>query len=194
MNRDLVADVAAEDAWDKLKRAVAEHDMDDAKEAIQEYVKALDGVITYRELQEAMIDQGINLFLIATERSLVSVFTNMDLQGNMGKKYSISYRFSEKPDRPREADSFPQSREELLARLDEAGEIVNSGRSLCRNCGELGHISKHCTQEVEKPEQPKITCHNCGEDGHRVRDCTSPKPLKYGHLANKISRSATKSR
>ncbi|KAF4511954.1 hypothetical protein G6O67_001150 [Ophiocordyceps sinensis] len=180
VNRDHVADLTPEDAWAKLERAVVERDMDDTKEAIQEYVKALDGAITYRELQEAMIDHGIKLFLIATERSLVSVFTNMDLQGNMGKRFSISYRFSEQPDRPREADSFPKSREELLARLDEAGEIVNSGRPLCRNCGELGHVAKFCSEEkFEKPDQPKIACNNCGEDGHRIRDCPKPRVDKF---------------
>lgn len=174
INRDHIADLSPEEAWEKLQRAVAERDLDDTKEAVQEYVKSLAGAISYRDLQEAMLEKGINLFFIATERDLVKVFTNMDLQGNMGKKYSISYRFSEKPDRPREAESFPKSREELLERLDNAGEVVNSGQSMCRNCGEIGHTSKFCTQEkVEKPDMPKICCNNCDEEGHRLRDCTS---------------------
>lgn len=118
-----------------------------------------------------MIAEGINLFFIAMEKSLVNVFTNMDLQGNMKKKYSISYRFSEMPDRPREAGSFPKTREELLNRLDDAGEVVDSGQFACHNCGELGHTAKLCTQERTKPGRPKIICTNCEEEGHRLRDC-----------------------
>ncbi|KAJ6440389.1 zinc finger domain-containing protein [Purpureocillium lavendulum] len=180
VNRDHVADMSPDEAWAKIEKAVAERDVDDAKEAVQEYVKSLDGSITYRELQEGLMDKGVNLFLVATERSLVTVFTNMDLQGNMGKKYSISYRFSDKPDRPREAESFPKSRDELLARLDDAGEVVNSGRSKCHNCGELGHVAKFCTEErTEKREQPKILCSNCNEEGHRLRDCPKPRVDKF---------------
>ncbi|KYK60393.1 hypothetical protein DCS_01530 [Drechmeria coniospora] len=189
INRDHVADVSPDTAWAKLEKAVAERDADDTKAAVQEYVKAIGGVITYRELQEAMFDKGINLFLIATERSLVTVFTNMDLQGNMGKKYSISYRFSEKPDRPREADSFPKSRDELLARLEDAGEVVDSGKVMCRNCGELGHPSNksgHKATECEEPpnldnvecrkcnERSKVQCSNCQEYGHTKVRCNKP--------------------
>ncbi|PWI75307.1 zinc finger domain-containing protein [Purpureocillium lilacinum] len=180
VNRDHVADLSPDEAWDKIKKAVLERDVDDAKEAVQEYVKATGGAITYRELQEGLFNEGVDLFLIATERTLVTVFTNMDLQGNMGKKFSISYRFTDKPDRPREAESFPKSREELLARLDDAGEVVNSGRSKCHNCGELGHVAKFCTEErTDKPEQPKISCTNCNEEGHRLRDCPQPRVDKF---------------
>ena len=61
INRDNVADVDPEEAWKKLIQAVKERDADDAKEAVQEYTKALDGKVTYRELQQALIDQGIGL-------------------------------------------------------------------------------------------------------------------------------------
>ncbi|KAJ3502136.1 hypothetical protein NM208_g16789 [Fusarium decemcellulare] len=180
INRDHIADMSQDEAWDKLKQAVVERDMDDAKEAVQEYVKAVDGAITYRELQEALIDQKIGLWLIATERPLIQVFANMDLQGNMGKKYTVSYRFTEKADRPREIEGWPKDREELLSRLDDAGEIVDKGIPLCTNCKELGHISKFCTQEkMERSDGPKISCVNCGEDGHRVRDCPQPRVDKF---------------
>ncbi|PHH86827.1 hypothetical protein CDD83_9697 [Cordyceps sp. RAO-2017] len=180
INRDHVADMPADTAWAKLVKAVAERDMDDTKEAVQEYIKAVGDAMTYRELQEALFAQDIKLFLIPIERPLVGVFTNMDLQGNMGKKYSITYRFSETPARPREAESFPENRDVLLDRLNDAGEVVDSGRSLCHNCGELGHISKTCPQErVEKPERPKIACSNCGADGHRLRDCPQPRVDKF---------------
>lgn len=172
VNRDHVKDVSPDDAWDKLKVAVSERDADDVKEALQEYVKATGGEVTYRELQQAFIDSGINLWLIASERSLINVFANMDLQGNMGKKYTVSYRFSEQPQRPRERDGWPSTREELLSRLDDAGEVVEVGIPKCLNCKELGHTSKFCPQEkLERTDTRNTNCYNCGMDGHRVRDC-----------------------
>ncbi|KAI8403246.1 hypothetical protein FOFC_16683 [Fusarium oxysporum] len=176
INRDHVADVSADDAWNKIKQAAIKRDVDDAKEAVEEYIKAVDGDITYRQLQEALIDQGIGLWLIPTERSLIQVFTNMDLQGHIDKKYTISYRFVEQADRPRELEGWPKSRDELLSRLDDAGEVVDRGVPLCLNCKELGHISKFCTQEkTERSDAVKISCFNCGADGHRVRDCPEPR-------------------
>ncbi|KAG6040671.1 hypothetical protein E4U41_007450 [Claviceps citrina] len=180
INRDHIADVSPDDALDKIRAAALERDVDDAKEGIQEYVKAVGGDVNYSQLQTMFINEGINLWFIATERPLVNVFTNMDLQGNTGKKYSISYRFSEKPDRPREMEAWPKSREEILARLEDAGEVVDSGQRRCHNCGELGHSSKFCTQE--KPEtnaQPVISCSNCGAEGHRLRDCAEPRVDKH---------------
>lgn len=172
INRDHIADVTPDDAIAKLKRAASERDADDAKEAVQEYVKAVGGDITYKDLQNVIIDKGIGVWFIAMERELVNVFTNMDLQGNTGKKYSISYRFSDKPERPREAEAWPKSKEEILSRLEDAGDVVDSGMRKCNNCGELGHSSKFCTEEkVEKAEAPKISCYNCGQEGHRLRDC-----------------------
>ncbi|PHH66920.1 hypothetical protein CDD81_5272 [Ophiocordyceps australis] len=179
VNRDHVADMSPDEAWAKLRSAVAERDVDDVKEAINEYVKAVNADITFRELQEALLDNGIKLFLIATEKPLMKVLTNMDLQGNLGKKYSISYRFSEYADRPREVESFPKTREELLARLDDAGDIVNKGVPLCRNCDELGHISKYCPKEKVIFERPKIICSNCNLEGHRIRDCKEPRKDKF---------------
>ncbi|KAL6921944.1 hypothetical protein ACHAP8_008803 [Fusarium lateritium] len=176
INRDHIADVDPETAWQKIKAAVAERDVDDAKEAVNEYIKSMHGEITYRQLQEAFIDNGIGLWLISTERTLVQVFTNMDLQGNVDKKYTVSYRFTEQADRPREIEGWPKNREEILERLDDAGEIVDRGLPLCSNCKELGHISKYCTQEkMERADAPKIACYNCGADGHRVRDCPEPR-------------------
>ncbi|KAG6001860.1 hypothetical protein E4U21_003757 [Claviceps maximensis] len=176
INRDHIADVSPDDALDKIKIAARERDVDDVKEAVQEYVKAVGGDVNYHQLQTMFIDEHVNLWLISTERQLVNVFTNMDLQGNTGKKYSISYRFSETPERPRETEGWPKSRAEILERLEDAGEIVDSGQRRCHNCGEVGHSTKLCTQErTETNAQLVISCSNCGTEGHRLRDCPEPR-------------------
>ncbi|KAG6107085.1 hypothetical protein E4U31_000344 [Claviceps sp. LM219 group G6] len=176
INRDHIADVTPDDALEKIKIAASQRDVDDVKEAVQEYIKSVHGEVNYHELQNMFINQDVNLWLIATERQLVNVFTNMDLQGNTGKKYTISYRFSEKPERPREIEGWPKSRAELLDRLHDAGEVVDSGQIRCHICREVGHAARFCTQErAETNAQPAISCSNCAAEGHRLRDCPEPR-------------------
>ncbi|KAL7801179.1 hypothetical protein V8C43DRAFT_273502 [Trichoderma afarasin] len=181
VNRDHVADTTPDAAWDKLKQAARERDVDDAKEAIEEYVKALAGEVTYRQIQERLVEENVKIFLISTQRELIDTFTNMDLQGNIDKKYSVSVRFSDKPERPREINVWPDGIDEILSRLDDAGMVVDRGVPKCYNCGELGHTSKGCSQEkVEhNSEKPKISCYNCNAEGHRVRDCPEPRVDKF---------------
>lgn len=170
IDRSHVADTTPDDAWNELEQAIKERDMDDAKAAIEKYSKACPDM-TYVQLQEGIFDQGLNLFLIAKERELLPTYTNMDLQGNLNKKYSISYRFSDQPQRPKEADAWPSTREEILSRLDNAGIVVEQSVPYCTNCQEMGHIRKHCKVEQDSNERPTIMCYNCNETGHRVRDC-----------------------
>jgi hypothetical protein len=181
LDRDDVAIISIEEAWEKLKRAAQDSDIDDAKEALQEYVKAnqIQGVkATYKEIQEACIGQAINFWMIATERELLPVFTNMDLQGNLGKKYSVSYRFSKDPRKPIERDGWPASMDELLNRLEDAGDIVDRRLPRCIRCGEMGHTTKTCTEEkVERPGPNP--CPNCGAEGHRLRACPEPIVDKF---------------
>ncbi|KAI1362565.1 hypothetical protein F5Y08DRAFT_329990 [Xylaria arbuscula] len=171
IDRSNVEEVDAENAWDKIIQGVQEKDMDDVKEAIQQYVKACPNS-TYVQLENAFRCQGIELYLIALEnQSMMSTLTNMDLQGNLDKKYRVNYRFSVNPARPRERELWPKDKEENLVRLEDAGEPVSRGLTKCNNCNELGHMSKNCPQEKFEKERVVIMCFNCGEAGHRVRDC-----------------------
>ena len=131
--------------------------------------------MTYLEFQEALISQHMELYLIALERPLLPSYTNMDLQGNLYKKYTVSFRFSDKPSRPRETEGWPADREELLDRLQDAGEVVETGIPQCSNCKEIGHTKKHCQAEVieNSTSRPEIKCINCDCVGHRMRDCMS---------------------
>jgi hypothetical protein len=164
-------DKSVEDAWAMIRKGAAERDSDDVKEAVQIYIKASPDT-TYPELEQAFRKQGIGLHLIALEKtSLAMTLTNMDLQGNMDKKYTVSYRFSNKPARPREAEGWPTP-EENIERLADAGDVVDRGLSKCNNCNELGHTSRSCPQEkMENADRVVIKCFNCDSEGHRVRDC-----------------------
>ncbi|KAI0407688.1 hypothetical protein F4802DRAFT_522851 [Xylaria palmicola] len=171
IDRSHIQEVDVEVAWDKISEAVQELDMDDVKEAIQQYVKACPDT-TYQELEKAFRDQDIGVYLIAMEsQSMISTLTNMDLQGNLDKKYRVNYRFGENPVRPRERELWPSNPKENIERLADAGEPVSRGLTKCTNCNELGHISKNCPQEKMEKERVVIMCFNCNEPGHRMRDC-----------------------
>ncbi|KAL2133008.1 hypothetical protein VTI74DRAFT_979 [Chaetomium olivicolor] len=179
IDRDHLPDMNTEEAWELIQRAVKERDIDDVKEAIQIYVKAAPEA-KYEELERAFRDQDIPLYLIAIEKPLAATFVNMDLQGNLGKKYTVTYRFQWNPPRPRDRELWPKDVEENIERLKDAGEVVYGGLPQCGNCNEVGHISKSCPQEkVEKTNVVEITCYNCGETGHRVRDCPTPRVDKF---------------
>jgi hypothetical protein len=180
MTRDDVDDIPAEKAWEELVAAIKEREVEDCKAAVQKYLKQ-EPSMTYVQLQAALEENKQELFLIPLEKKLIRTLTNMDLQGNLGKKYSISYRFSIMPSRPREMEGWPQDMQEILARLEDAGEVVPNGMSLCTNCREVGHISKNCPQEKEeRTDKPVIQCFNCSEVGHRFRDCKADRKDKYG--------------
>ena len=174
IDRSHIKNVEPDEAWALLAQAIKERDIDDVKDALNKYLKHYP-MMTYVELHEALRAQEMNMWLIATERQLLHTFTNMDLQGNVGKKYTVSYRFSKTPERPREAPGWPTSDEEILERLTDAGEVVDSGARKCRNCDEIGHMTKDCPNEKTERDRVSIMCINCNEVGHRVRDCEFTK-------------------
>lgn len=161
-----------------IRAAAVEKDLDDVKAAFLMYVKACPDV-TYVEMEQMFRNENIGVYLIGVERTDLSVtLTNMDLQGNLDRKYTITFRFQDKPSRPREKTIWPANTEENLTRLAEGGEPVARGIPLCMNCRELGHTSRICpTERIENTEQAAVACHNCGSEGHRLRDCKTQFPF-----------------
>ncbi|VBB76439.1 Putative DNA-binding protein [Podospora comata] len=178
VDRSEIPDKTTDEAWELIKTAVAERDIDDLKAAVQIYVKSQPDC-TYQQLESAFRGHDLGVWLIALERPTVSTLTNMDLQGNLGKKYTVSYRFSPNPARPREREGWPETEEERMERLADAGELVAGGLPKCRNCDQLGHISKHCKEDKRENERIQVKCYNCDEVGHRVRDCPTPRVDKF---------------
>ncbi|KAJ0164470.1 DNA-binding protein HEXBP [Colletotrichum tanaceti] len=191
IDRSTVPDIDADKAWAEINLAIEERDGIEAQEAVQKYLKHFPDM-TYVELEMAFRSQDMGIYLIATERVLAPTHTNMDLQGNLEKKYTVQYRFSAQPDRQREKAAWPSSPEENMARLEDAGEPVSRLMQKCSNCNELGHISKSCPQDAMEKARVTITCYNCGEEGHRVRDCPTPRVDKFackncGQSGHKVS-------
>lgn len=124
-----------------METASKKGDLDDFKEALQKYTKATPDV-TYVQLENAFRSQDFKVYLIATEKELAATYTNVDLQGNLDKKFTVSYRLSANPQRPKEKIAWPSSPQENLARLEDAGEVEDRKVIKCRNCEQLGHNSK----------------------------------------------------
>ncbi len=171
VDREGVPDVMPDLAWEELVTAARERDLDDVKTAVDKYLKALP-TTTFVDLEKAFRAQDLSVHLIAFEREIAATYTNMDLQGNLDRKYTVSYRLSANPMRPKEAEGWPASPEENIERLRDAGIPVDRGIPKCSNCDQLGHTSRSCPEEKqENVDRASVKCFNCDGVGHRVRDC-----------------------
>ena len=89
---------------------------------------------SYLQMEKSFRDHNMPIWIIALEKELSSTYSNMDLTGALGKKYTANLRFSPQPLRPKEKDGWPESQEENLARLADCGRPVDRGIMKCRNC------------------------------------------------------------
>ncbi|KUI61742.1 ATP-dependent RNA helicase glh-4 [Cytospora mali] len=180
IDRSHLPEMTGEEAWKLLEMAIIEKDLDEVKETIQIYAKAQPDT-TFVELEKALRAQGYGLYLIPKERTNLSItLTNMDLQGNLCKKYTVNYRFSDKPLRHSEREGWPENHDQVLERLADAGDVVPwVGKPKCNNCEKLGHTSKNCPEDKIEAERTVVKCYNCNEEGHRIRDCPTPRVDKF---------------
>ena len=136
-------------------------------------------------MEKGFRSQDIKVYLIGMEKELALTYTNMDLQGNLDKKYTVNWRFSDKPARPKENEFWPKTPEENLERLADAGVPVDRGvpkwsvsllsvvvihfaKCFSNNCDTLGHTSRSCPQEkMENADRAILKCYNCDGEGHR---------------------------
>ncbi|CAK7274266.1 hypothetical protein SEPCBS119000_006082 [Sporothrix epigloea] len=178
---DAIPTESPDTALEMLRTAAAKREIDDVKAAFLMYVKACPEV-TYPVMEQMFRHEKIGVYLIALERTDGSVtLTNMDLQGNLDRKYTVTMRFNNQPSRPREKAVWPVTVEENIKRLADAGELVARGIPQCNNCHELGHSMRSCPNErIERKDQVTVACQNCGCVGHRMRDCTALRVNRFG--------------
>jgi len=75
----------------------------------------------------------------------------VNLQGKPDQKYVVKFQFGSKPKRSGLVGALiAANAEENLARLDEAGFIMDGVKPYCARCKQTGHIVKACPEE--KPE------------------------------------------
>ena len=147
-----------------LKAASTDKDLDDFKDAVKILTKAVPEY-TYQQLEKEFRKRGFKVYIIAMEKDTGETWTNVDLQGEIGKKFAVGYFFSEKAQRPNLAAKWPPTPEENMERLGDAGVPMDRGVEKCNNCGELGHTVRKCPQDLMPIERTTVTCALCGEQG-----------------------------
>lgn len=87
----------------------------------------------------------MNTFLIAKKQDIAKTHTIVNLQGQIDQTYALSIQLAAKPRRAKFAEGWPESPEENMTRLTEAGFIMDRMIEVCNNCGgkfDLLHISR----------------------------------------------------
>ncbi len=149
--------MSAEDAWEALQKADEERDLDDFREvgdgkrsshtdtdvsaqAFKIYSKAAADA-TYDELETAFRINHFNTYLIATENELPKTHTYVNLQGELNRTYKIGFHLSPKPKRETAKQGWPETPEENLERLKNAGMPMERGIPKCARCDGKSFIS-----------------------------------------------------
>ncbi|KAH4029336.1 hypothetical protein HBI70_193480 [Parastagonospora nodorum] len=161
------------DAWTALVDSAKAKDLDAFRVCLRAYARALKDDFDLPGVETALREDDLGVYLIAKKQDIAANMTIVDLIGNAKRENVLSVQLSAKPRRAKMAQGWPESPEQNLERLASCGYVEDIGVPLCGNCGELGHIRKHCKQEVpeEVSVQPGVECVYCKEPGHRARDC-----------------------
>ncbi|KAI2730338.1 transcriptional regulator family: Zinc finger, CCHC-type [Penicillium roqueforti] len=177
---NLVADMLPQEGWAAMKKASDERDLDDFREALKIYSKAVPNA-TWADIEKKMREDNFNIYIIAMEAEVDDVMSLIDLQGVLDREYVIGFFFNPKASRGHLRDRWPADAEENLERMKSAGIPYERKVPKCLNCGELGHISRSCKEErAEGNDRVEIKCSNCEGAGHRVRDCRQQRKHKHG--------------
>ncbi|EKV07127.1 Zinc knuckle transcription factor (CnjB), putative [Penicillium digitatum PHI26] len=165
---NLVADMLPHEAWAAMKKASDERDLDDFREALKIYSKAVPHA-TWGDIERKMREDKFNIYIIAMEAEVDDVMSLIDLQGVLDRKFVIGFFFSPKASRGHLRDRWPADAEENVQRMNNAGIPYERKVPKCLNCGGLGHISRSCKEErADGNERVEIKCSNCDGLGHRL--------------------------
>ncbi|KAL8926999.1 MAG: hypothetical protein Q9208_002544 [Pyrenodesmia sp. 3 TL-2023] len=182
---DKIADLPIEEAWENVvktaKEAVESRDLDDFREALKVYTKAVKD-ISYQEIERSFRTNDIGIFLIGTEPQsgeISDTHTLVNLAGKRDCKYKVGFFFKKTPRTAKMAEGWPSSEEENLERLKDAGVPYERGVPKCLRCKEMGHTSKDCKEERQEFGAAATKCFNCDEEGHRARDCKAVRVDRF---------------
>ncbi|KAM0117051.1 hypothetical protein ACP6JC_006374 [Aspergillus fumigatus] len=169
-----IPDKLPEEAWAALKKASNERDLEDFREGLKVYSKAVPQA-TFVDIEKKMREENFNIYLIAMEKPVEDSIRLINLQGKLNCKYVVAFYFSPKPQRANLKERWPADPEENLERLEVAGFPYDKQIPKCGNCGEMGHTARGCKEERALVDRVEVKCVNCNASGHRARDCTEPR-------------------
>ncbi|KAF1836529.1 hypothetical protein BDW02DRAFT_225408 [Decorospora gaudefroyi] len=176
-----IPEMSSTDAWSALIDAAKDKDLDAFRVCLRAYARATMEEFSLPAVEEALREENLGIYLIAMEQETAPNMTIIDLIGYPHRKHVLSVQLSAKPRRAKMAQGWPESPEQNIERLASAGYVKDCGVPLCGNCGELGHVRKHCKQDqVEQTKvQPEVVCVYCQGAGHRARDCPNDRINPY---------------
>lgn len=194
IDRSRVEDKSVDEAWAMLKQASDDVDIGDFREAVEVLAKALDGNLSFLNLEKECRNRDFSIHLIALKKDVAIAYTNVDLDGSAGRTHTLAYFTSASCPRPILMPLWPKDAAENLERLEDVGVPMERGVPICGNCDNLGHIRKDCPEDKREFEGAKVICALCDQEGHRVRDCKeerkkerAPRTCKHcgdeGHIA-----------
>lgn len=137
-----VPELEPEEAWTKLIDAAKEKDLDGFRTCLKAYARAVVDDFSLPDVESALRDDGIPVYLIAKKQEIPVNMTVVDMIGNPEREFVLTVQLSDKPRRKMFAQGWPENIQENLARLASAGFVQDRGVPLCNNCGELGHTKK----------------------------------------------------
>src|SRR5271170_785961 len=132
IDRTKIPDKTEKEAYAMLKQASDLRDLDGFKEAVEVLSKACPD-LTYPRLEKEFRKRNFTIYLIALEKDHGDTITNVNMQGEVERKYTISYHLSEKPQRPAMKKRWPKTPNENLERLADAGILIDRGVEKCNN-------------------------------------------------------------
>lgn len=119
--------MSEKEAWFKVKEASNDLDIDDFKDALKILSKA-NPSITYRQIEEVLRKRELNIYLIGLKKEVAPAYTNVSLQGDVGKTYTLGvFARSASCPRPILMPSWPKDATENLERLEDVGIPVERG-------------------------------------------------------------------
>lgn len=157
--------MSLDDAWVLLEKADKEKEVEDIRlvrqedcflirdnmltfeQAILQYAKAYPEV-SFEELETVFREANFNTYLIAKKQDVASTHTIVNLRGIGDQSYVVSIQFSAKPKRAKFSEGWPGTPEENLARLAEAGFIMDRMVPKCDNCGGESSLGRYLQQPL----------------------------------------------
>ncbi|MCJ1307699.1 hypothetical protein MMC25_001347 [Agyrium rufum] len=144
-----VEEKSAEEGWKSLHKADAERDLDDLREAIKVYVKAVPDT-TWDQLEKGFRANKFNTYIIASEKETLDTWTIIDLQGNLDRTYTVGFYFSPICQRKALKEAWPTSAEDNVERLTNAGIPMDRGVPKCNRC-EQSEIAPKSQERLNVP-------------------------------------------
>ena len=102
-------------------------------QSILKYAKGFPD-LSLTDLEKAFRGGAMNTHLIAKVQEISDTHTIVNLQGKDSQKFVVSIQWSDKPKRAAFAEGWPTSAEDNMARLEEAGFVMDGMVLKCSNC------------------------------------------------------------